>query len=66
MAVVRVITAYHTEVVEVQWTLRDGSLHHERYRVPPAAVVHARRQGVDPCLRTELLNPRPSAGNYSR
>lgn len=44
MPVVRVITAYENELVEIQWTLRDSTKYYERHRIPPRIVVRARQQ----------------------
>lgn len=44
MPVIRTITAYENETVEVHWSCRDGRTHIERYSIPPKPVRQARWQ----------------------
>lgn len=46
--VVKTISAFHTETVEVKWTLADGTYHYVRVTCPPAETIAAtRRKAVD-------------------
>jgi len=34
--------AFETEIVEIIWTLKDGSLFYQRIKIPPKSVREAR------------------------
>jgi hypothetical protein len=41
---VRTVRAHEGETVEIQWRCHDGSVHIERYTVPPKTVREARAE----------------------
>ncbi len=43
---VRTVRAHEGETVEIQWRCHDGSIHIERYTVPPKTVRAARDDDV--------------------
>jgi hypothetical protein len=58
--IIRPVHAYETEVVQIQWTLADGSRFEQRVTIPPAHTREARRSTpveVDVPLPLEADSP---------
>lgn len=46
MAIIRTVRVMEGETVEIEWTLRAGGVHVERYTIPPRPVRQARLDAI--------------------